>query len=233
MPSSETDRLEHVAQTFRAWSRDRGVPFAAAYLAKAGGLPKIRFAAEGSSSDADFRAIMEQVKARLVTCVETRLDRETFDERLEELRSKDAPGVVLKDAMNCEHQIGHLAALEIRAISTDPPAVLTYHEFAPWFELFFTDALEPPASRDEPYLNAEWQALQRERATWTRERRTESARLLASDDRFGSCKTEAARVHLLGLVLTGGLPSDDYLMKEIAREARAIYDLEIKPSRKT
>jgi len=61
--------------------------------------------------------------------------------------------------------------------------------------------------------------------------RSKAARQIASDPRFPQAKTEAARVLITRDVLGDSAPSNEHLVKEISREAKAVFDLEIKPKK--
>lgn len=56
-------------------------------------------------------------------------------------------------------------------------------------------------------------------------------RRLAEHPDFARCKTEAERVYLLEKLLGDEAPAQAYLKKEIAREASAIYKLDVAPRR--
>ena len=61
--------------------------------------------------------------------------------------------------------------------------------------------------------------------------RTAAARQLAELPEFPNATKKADRIYLLRRLLGAEAPSVDYVTKEIAREALAIYKLEIKAQR--
>ena len=143
----------------------------------------------------------------------------------------------------CARFIGNVALLNIHFFIKDCPIALNYTYVAQWCNDAYQDEFEDDAVDDQnpeeaARFRAEREARERrdreqqaERDKWTPDARTKAARQIASDPRFPKAKTEAARVFLSRTVLGTEVPSDDYMVKEISREAKAIFEFEIAPDK--
>ena len=152
----------------------------------------------------------------------------------------------LAHTLELEQRLGEIRSLQVRAVTRNPALMIEWWEFAPWSGLISSAAeliddidddsmgMTGAAVAMSPEVQArreEWMARDRERSRWTTAIRTATARRLAELPEFPSAKKEADRIYLLRRMLGDEAPSDDYVTKEIAREALAIYKLEIKTQR--
>lgn len=154
----------------------------------------------------------------------------------------------LKEARAARTHVGEVAYLDVSAVTRNPAAIIDWSEATDWSaavsdpEGTVADARKEAAAalkaavadadgaaREEASRarQEEWAARERERRLWTAKRRTEASRRLAELPEFGKCAREADRVYMLRKLLGDEAPSDEHMLKEIAREALAIYRLEI------
>lgn len=149
---------------------------------------------------------------------------------------------LLAAAKALKAQVGQIAILDVRAITRNPAIMIEFLAFAPWNsvihgaeeqvqEIEEDDSAEDDEESETAEIararREEWAAQERERLHWTSKRRTETARRLAEAPDFNKCKREADRVYMLRKMLGDETPSDDHMLKEITREALAIYSLDI------
>jgi hypothetical protein len=157
---------------------------------------------------------------------------------------------LLAEAEAVRPHIGHVSFLDVHAVLRNPTAVITCSTWAPWSEVIsdVDERLADAAGGEDDELDdddgatreareaarmrrEEYEARERERRFWTPKKRTETARRLAEAEGFDQAKREADRVYLLRKLLGDEAPAEDHLLKEMAREALAIYRLEVKPKR--
>jgi hypothetical protein len=155
---------------------------------------------------------------------------------------RHALGELLAAAKALKALVGQIAMLEVQAITRNPAIMIEFLAFAPWNsvvqeaeeqvqEIERDDSAEDGEESDTSEVararHEEWETQERERRLWTSKRRTETARRLAESPDFNKCKREADRVYMLRKMLGDETPSDDHMLKEISREALAIYSLDI------
>lgn len=219
--------------------------------------PLVTFVAEYGTRDATyepqasmraFTAAMEQLDvAMFVVSVDVFAEEEwqetvdAYEDAIELLASRNALNETLPRALmriqEIRPRIGHVGVFQVRAVTRNPTVMIDWFKSAEWYEeISDANSIISDAARetgdstpDEASLarQAEWDAQERERRVWNGTNCTEVARQLAEQAGFGQCKREAERVYMLRTLLGDDAPSSAPLLKEIAREARAIYNLEI------
>ena len=143
--------------------------------------------------------------------------------------------------------VGKISALGIWIITRNPSVVIEWMPIAPWKPSSSDRKIihSNPSSRylddeDEEFwdkselaeINADHKAKLKDRRKWEHgPRRDAVARQLAELPDFPACKREADRVYLLRRMLGDDAPLEDYIAKEITRQAGAIFRLEIAPGK--
>lgn len=174
-------------------------------------------------------SLLEKAAPFLIVVSRLDLDRTTIEETVSRLERRGGHEAEIDDARACESFIGHIAHLDISIFVRGGPVVLKYYYFAPWYGeasgRSFDDEDEDSQDLSE---NVEWREEQAERAKWTPAARSAAARRVASDPRFPKAKNEAGRVLITRDVLGEDVPTIEHIVKEIGREAKAIFELDFK-----
>lgn len=242
-PDSMPDALAATADRLRRWAADRQLPVAAGYLTEQGALPVVdlmagRTRAHGPEGDTmsarDADALVAELTAAVAALTPTLavfdvevLDARRLEAALAVLADGEAPADVQARARGCRKHVGEVAAIYLAVLTAAPPAVVRWLREAPWYDLMYdADSLVP--EREDPVAAAraaERAADERERATWTARKQTETAKRLLALDAFPTARTEKARLVLLREMLGDEAPANDALLREIAREAHAMSEL--------
>ncbi len=156
---------------------------------------------------------------KLITLQTSRFTQSDFDEITEMYAEEPALGDIDEGLRVLKRNIGKLGDLVFSLIAPESRLVATLVVTSDWYARF--EALVENDDSDQ------WQEDPEpsERASWTQKRRTDAAKRLESDERFAKCKTEAARVALLKILLGEETPDDEHVLKEIAREAKGLADM--------
>lgn len=108
---------------------------------------------------------------------------------------------------------------------------LAFEQYEAWYDVLFdTEEAVETAAADAPDDYADEDDMEaNELARWPRKRQGEVARQLAAHPKFALCKTIGSRVYLLQEILGETEEIEQWTAKDIAREAVAIFDLEVRP----
>ncbi|MGH7594101.1 MAG: hypothetical protein ACRELE_09675 [Gemmatimonadales bacterium] len=145
----------------------------------------------------------------------------------EKLENEGADGAVVADVRAFIGHVGHIASLLVDVVVTEPELILRFSCVAEWYDFILDLREQVDTSRVDP----EREAREQDRRIWTREKKQEIARQAAIDSRFAQCKTEQARLYLLRNLLGPDAPQEEFILREVARQAKVIYDFEVKPSK--
>ncbi len=224
--SIPADELAMCIEIARQWAHGRSVPWVTGSLSAGQLLATVRFEADGAALQQTqaFLEVIEPLDVRLLVAGTAVLVESVYQNALAKLEENGASEEYLEKARSCKRHIGRTAAFDLAALVGVPPVALELGVDEDWFTLMW--GVEDNVGQRGAGVDEEWERHQEERRAWTARRRTAAARAAAQDERFSAAKTEAARVHLLRLIHGDDLPEDEFLLKEMAREAKGIFDLE-------
>jgi len=143
---------------------------------------------------------------------------------------------------------GEIAEIDIGVLTNDPALLIRYRDRAPWYlPVMDADSLidelresvseaagnEGRAERDARARQIEetYRAQEAERRKWSGAKRHEIVAQLANHPDFPKAKKEAARIFLFSRLVGDEMPDDREIARLITREALAMYELEIKPTK--
>jgi hypothetical protein len=242
-PAIPADLLASVADHIRRWAAERKLPVVTGAVATADARtpPRITLAAAppsdsvgGAPDEAALDALLAEVGAvaaaagpAFVVLDVDRLEAADLEGALATLRDGDAPPEVVAQAEGSRGAVGHVAGVYVAVLTAAPAAMLTQGWTAPWHDVVFDPEAFVPECEDPVAVAraAADRAAARERATWTARKQTETARRLLADPAFAAARTEKASLVLLRDMLGDEAPENDALLREIAREAQAMYEL--------
>jgi len=231
MPASTADVGKKLLQEMKEWASLHTLPIVNGHVPRGAGLVSLDMD-ETRDLFPQLRTVLEVVDPYLVVVEPFELTTEDLEGQLELLVARDTEPSQLESVRARFQFVGQLESLAISVFIKNGPVVLEYHYLAPWSDDTLVeemaDFVRPPL---DPEAAARIQAQQDERDRWAPAACTEAARRIALDPRFPKAKTEAARVFLARDVLGTELPRDQYMVKEIGREAKAIFDFEIGPKK--
>lgn len=225
MTKSADDTLREVSDAVAAWAKELTVPVLHGILEKDAPVP-VCFAEVNSEADvAPLLATAGELKPSVVLLSFTELAVEDVDDVLADRRDRGANAAEIAAVESVRPFVGSVATVAVDIFVATGGMVLRFALAADWYDELYT---RPVSAESDGGRDPEWQAQEDERKRWTREKKREVARQVASDSRFPKCKTEQARIYLLREVLASEAPENDVILKDIAREAKVIYDFEIK-----
>ena len=174
--------------------------------------------------------ILDPLDVSLVVIRPTILEAGDVDAAVENLVAQGAETSAIAEIEACRRYIGHVSTSEFNFFLSSGRVVLRHVFGATWyFALLEAEGAPVVPSAEDVEQQARRDAAEREDAKWTTKARTEAARRVAEHPRFAQAKSnEAARVHITRQTLGSDTPENEHLVKEIGREAKAIFDLEIK-----
>ena len=226
MPEVASDSVQQVVDSVIGWAEAHNLPVVRGLLDKEAPIA-VCFAEVNSPKDvAPFLATAGKLKPTVVVLTVHELTAEDVQDALDQLQERGADAETVSHVRECTRHVGQAASVAVDIFVSTNELILRFALTAKWYDLLF-------APHDGEVLNSppdpEWEAHQAERKLWTRQKKTDVARQAAADARFPQCKTEQARLYLLHELLGSDAPRDEYIIKEVAREAKVVYDFEFKP----
>ena len=215
MPPKPIDQVQATLQRIAEWANITGVPIVTGEPGNGTPIPTIFIETSGDLLDACAALSPKLLITRTEILTEAALELALDEARQDGDRQRVAALEALRP------RIGHISFLGVWVLTPGYP-LLAYTTAPAWYT-----ALSEDEESEEVNEAGEttFQREHRERRYWTVARRTGAAKQAASDPRFPQAKTEAARVLIVRGVLGEKAPESDYIIKEIAREARALFDL--------
>ena len=228
MPS-DTDSLAALRDRIATWASSLGVPVLQGSIEETGGLPVVDF--DPVTDDASALDPLSELSPKLLTLHAPELTEDRYRTALAELTGMDVDDTTLSEARACKRHIGLVGSVCARVLTAEPPAVISFERFADWYGLMF-DHSDLALAAEQVREAAELSQAELLRKSWGPDRMSALARRAASDLQFPRCKTEAARLVVIRRLLGDDLPAQPFILKEIAREAHAVYELDIRTNSK-
>jgi len=216
------ERPTNLLESVMSWCGQHDVLVVDGYMENSGSLPVVQYNQDSRQRIDQFFESLRQLEVEVVFVNKTELTREVWQQKEQEMASLgDVEDADLPSLKNYESFIGQIGSVEIRAVASNPPLILSLNSFAEWFDFFFSypaDEVDDDMSDDEGEVSLELQGREEELA-WR----------LARNSDFQRAKNDNQREYVMSKVLGSEPDLEQINIWRMHQAAKTILELEIRP----
>lgn len=232
---SKEASLAPIVEAVRKWAKERKLPISFSMVEGEPAFPRVTFEndpAEEASVEA-YLGALERLDPVMMLIDAPILEADDLSEAVERAKEEDVDPELLRELKGLRAHIGEPGRVVVECIVRSPAFVFAFEKYADWHDLVFDQYGEEEYDDEpmDPETKAYYEAKEKEAELWavSGPKRKQTIDALMNDPRFPQAKTATARTMLLNELLGQEAPQDAYLIGQIAREAKAKYDLRSKP----